>query len=307
MTSSARSRQIFPFLSTHVNMEPPKVRETGLTVLFDKTSPDVKNVDIVFVHGLNGNPKDTWTHENGFFWPWELRNVLTKARVMTFGYNASMDSDLTQNFVRIKGIAASLNGALANRRITAEQLSRPVIFVAHSLGGLVSKAAAVAASKTEASGANDIDKLYASMRGFMFFGTPHAGSGVFSKLRVKILQKMAKAAFKEIPPKLESALQAGSDEVLDLSEDFRKISLYVDLKLVIASYYEQKATLGLGDRVVDEFSAAIAYAKANDLMPINADHINMVKFKDEEDGEYDDVKGLLLRWETRLTEQGQHV
>lgn len=107
----------------------------------------------------------------------------------------------------------------------------------------------MAASKTEASGANDIDKLYASMRGFMFFGTPHAGSAVFAKFRVKILQKMAKAAFAEIPPKLENALQAGSDEVLDLSEDFRKISLYVHLKLLVASFYEQKATFGLGDRV----------------------------------------------------------
>ena len=75
---------------------------------------------IVFVHGLNGHPKNTWSHGNGFFWPWELRNVLNKARVMTFGYNAGMGSDLTENFIRIKGIASSLNGALANRRLTAE-------------------------------------------------------------------------------------------------------------------------------------------------------------------------------------------
>jgi len=60
---------------------------------------------------------------------------------------------------------------------------------------------------------------------------------------------MAKAAFTEIPPKLEQALQTGSDELLDLADEFRKISLYVEGQLIIASYYEQVATLGLGARV----------------------------------------------------------
>lgn len=60
----------------------------------------------------------------------------------------------------------------------------------------------------------------------------------------------------------------------------------------------------VSSQVVDEFATTIAYAKASDPMPINADHMNMIKFKDNNDGEYDMVKGLLRRWETRLTEQG---
>jgi hypothetical protein len=39
---------------------------------------------------------------------------------MTFGYNASIRSELAENFVRIKGIAASLNNALVNKRISDE-------------------------------------------------------------------------------------------------------------------------------------------------------------------------------------------
>lgn len=60
---------------------------------------------------------------------------------------------------------------------------------------------------------------------------------------------MAKAAFTEIPPKLEEALEAGSDELLDLADEFRKLSLYVDNKLFISSFYEQLGTTGLGGRV----------------------------------------------------------
>jgi protein SERAC1 len=39
---------------------------------------------------------------------------------MTFGYNAGVKSELTENFIRIKGIAASLTGGLANKRRTRE-------------------------------------------------------------------------------------------------------------------------------------------------------------------------------------------
>jgi hypothetical protein len=58
--------------------------------------------------------------------------------------------------------------------------------------------------------------------------------------------------------------------------------------------------------VVDESSAFIHYHRANDPEPINADHIGMVKFEDIEDGNYEKIRGLVGRWETRLTEAGQN-
>jgi glycerophosphoryl diester phosphodiesterase len=52
--------------------------------------PDAK-VDIVLVHGLNGDPRRTWQSENGTFWPSELLPVSLKsahARVLVYGYKA---------------------------------------------------------------------------------------------------------------------------------------------------------------------------------------------------------------------------
>lgn len=60
---------------------------------------------------------------------------------------------------------------------------------------------------------------------------------------------MAQVAFTEIPPKLEQALRNGSDELLDLADSFRKLSLCVENSLVIISFYELLATAGLGGRV----------------------------------------------------------
>lgn len=78
---------------------------------------------------------------------------------------------------------------------------------------------------------------------------PHGGSEVLVRTRVNIFQKIAKAAFVEIPPKLESALEQGSDELLDLADSFRQMSLYVEGKLIMASYYEGMGTAGAGGRV----------------------------------------------------------
>jgi hypothetical protein len=107
----------------------------------------------------------------------------------------------------------------------------------------------VEASTNVLTQANDLDKLYYAVKGFVFFGVPHTGSDVVDMQRIQILRMMARVAFTQIPPKLEQALKSGSDELLDLTDSFRKISLYQENKLVIISFYELISTAGLGARV----------------------------------------------------------
>lgn len=56
------------------------------------SQPDAK-VDLVLVHGLNGDPRKTWTAKNGVFWPTDLLPVTlksAKARILVYGYNADV-------------------------------------------------------------------------------------------------------------------------------------------------------------------------------------------------------------------------
>ena len=83
----------------------------------------------------------------------------------------------------------------------------------------------------------------------MFFSTPNSGSAADQKKRIQILKKIARVAFKEVPPKIESALRLHSDELLDLADDFRKIDICKNNRLRIYSFYETQDTKLLGERV----------------------------------------------------------
>lgn len=70
----------------------PAVKQFGLTQVY--ISRDTPQVDIVFVHGLNGHPHDSWTsRSSGCFWPVDLLpDVLApiRPRILTYGYNANV-------------------------------------------------------------------------------------------------------------------------------------------------------------------------------------------------------------------------
>jgi hypothetical protein len=91
--------------------------------------------------------------------------------------------------------------------------------------------------------------MYDSIVGLVFMGTPHAGSAVAAKKRVRLLQALAKASFKAAPERLVRALEANSDELLELSDNFEKTTIFTKGEIEICSYYETMSTKFLGEEV----------------------------------------------------------
>lgn len=69
------------------------VNRFGLTEVY---RPERAEVDVVFVHGLNGHPFETWTSENSkIFWPGQLLPPILeqeKTRIVVYGYDADVTS-----------------------------------------------------------------------------------------------------------------------------------------------------------------------------------------------------------------------
>jgi Putative serine esterase (DUF676) len=112
----------------------------GLYVFEDQGSSQSDKVDIIAVHGLNGHYERTWTASDGLNWLKDaefLPKQIPNARIMSFGYNARiLSSDTT---LGIAGFAGQLLTHIQSLRKSDIEKKRPIIFICHSLGGLVVK------------------------------------------------------------------------------------------------------------------------------------------------------------------------
>ncbi|CAH0004296.1 unnamed protein product [Clonostachys byssicola] len=264
----------------------PEIQRDGITVLQDGGEC---TIDVVLLHGLNGSPENTWKHAtSGFYWPWELSKQIPYARVMVFGYDADIKTSLSTSLARIQDLGTAFLTKLGNFRQKKEERDRPLIFIGHSLGGLVIKQALWAGSLEGKLRANSQSRIYNATKGLIFFGTPHLGSQASSQKRVQFLQAIASLAFTQIPPKIEAALKSHSDELFDLSGHFAKTTLCLDRRVLVTSFYEKVTDSRLGAEVVDQTSAELRYG-LEDMVPIFRNHQDMVKFENANDQDFQTV------------------
>lgn len=167
------------------------------------THPDAK-VDIVLVHGLNGDPRATWTNAlNGVFWPIDLLphalGDKTPANILVYGYNADVCSSSfscggggspSDNFIHQH--AQTLVTSLTQFRIGEGTARNPIIWICHSLGGILVKRALLYSNDLRGAPHQRVYRsIYASTFGLVFLGTPHAGADAASWALT--LQGMAEA------------------------------------------------------------------------------------------------------------------
>lgn len=120
------------------------VPDYGLHTLVPMNRDKTERVDIVAVHGLNGHYLNTWTDEKtGVNWLIHIIPMfIPMARVMSFWYNSAVQSSKSTSDIPI--FADQLLESLVSERQTVAETSRPVIFLCHSLGGLVFKQVSIA-------------------------------------------------------------------------------------------------------------------------------------------------------------------
>lgn len=143
-------------------------------------------VDIVLVHGLNGSPEKTWTASNGVFWPLDLLPASLRgvhANILVYGYNADVysgrnDRSASDNFIHQH--AQTLVTSLTLFRRSEGTFKNPIIWVCHSLGGILVKRALLYSNDVRAAHHENYRSIFVSTFGLIFLGTPHTGSDAAS-------------------------------------------------------------------------------------------------------------------------------
>ncbi|ELQ43822.1 hypothetical protein OOU_Y34scaffold00126g25 [Pyricularia oryzae Y34] len=267
------------------------------------THPDAK-VDIVLVHGLNGDPQKTWTaRTNGVYWPADLLPVSLKkqhANILVYGYNADVystrnDRSASDNFIHVH--AQTLIATLTNYRKSEETTQNPIIWVAHSLGGILVKRALLYSNDVRNTAHAALRSIYVSTYGIIFLGTPHTGSDVAQWAGV--LQHMSDAVvpkrFFESESVLLKTLKRDNETLQNINSHF--LDVYQRFKIHMAHENHKTDIKGHKVIIVDANSASpqlpgvIYYG-------IEATHSGMAKFDSDNAPGYRMVSTTLREWVT---------
>ncbi|KAL8310357.1 hypothetical protein RB597_010277 [Gaeumannomyces tritici] len=255
-------------------------------------------VDICFVHGLSGDRSRTWTAD-GQSEPWPktlLPPKLNSARILTYGYDAYTVRKSVASSNRLIDHATNLLHDLTTDRASCNASSRPLIFVAHSLGGLVCKEAILLSRNNPEP---HLRCIFDRTEGIIFMGTPHEGSWM--------------AAWAKIPASaLGLVVSANMSllKILDTDDQFLE-SVQVRFLAMIREQREAGRHFGITCffeelplikdwRVVSKKSATF---EGYHPITIHANHSDMVKFASVDDNGFKRLLGELIRWESQVAQR----
>jgi tetratricopeptide (TPR) repeat protein len=222
-------------------------------------------INVLFVHGLGGHPYDTWRRngDDNTFWPaWLARDVPGLA-----AWTLAYDAPPTNWFGMAMPIQDRAKNVLECLLGQPELKGLPLVFVGHSLGGLVVKQVLRAADGRRAYAAAEAAFLE-TVQGVVFIATPHTGS-----MHATLLDKLRLIAW---PSASTLDLVKNNANLRDLNVWYRNWSNGIRHKV----FYETRGTTA-GVIVADDSSDPGLLQV--DPVGVDSDHLAICKPADASD------------------------
>ncbi|KAK0101598.1 hypothetical protein ONS95_006761 [Cadophora gregata] len=255
------------------------IGDLGLNLLYE---PSDCNLDFVFVHGLRGGSRKTWSASpsTAHYWPKEWLPAdpdFRHVRIHSFGYNSDW-LDSKENLLTIHDFGQSLIGEVHNT-LGRRAPNTPIVFIGHSMGGLVIKKACILSRE------NPIYRdICARIHTIYFLATPHRGSDL-----AQTLNHMLRAMPSGSKPFVGS-LARGSESITVINDQFRHVCSGIS----IHSFMESVPTnWGFGSGlIVDKNSASLGFPNEQ-IQTLNADHRGICKFESPDDSNFRTLRNAL--------------
>jgi hypothetical protein len=267
----------------------------GVKALHD--CPDAV-VDVCFIHGLTGDREDTWT-VSGQPAPWPktlLPSELMNARILTYGYDAYVVRKGVAASVRLIDHAMNLLNDLTADRTRCGASARPLIFVAHSLGGLVCKKAILLSRNNPEP---HLRGIFEHAKGIIFMGTPHRGSWAAYWAN---MSASALGLVRSTNTSLLAVMERDDQLLESLQRDFWAMvreQREAGRPLEVACFFEELPMSILG-RAVVIVSKDTATLEGYSSFSIHANHRDMVRFGSKEDNGFKRLVAEIVRWEAQI-------
>ncbi|OAL44043.1 ribonuclease-like protein p/mrp subunit [Pyrenochaeta sp. DS3sAY3a] len=269
----------------------------GLYELYRGENPCV---DLVAVHGLNGHPLKTWTTEkSNKCWLQDeglLPQYVKNSRILTFGYNAAVAAILGKTSSdRILQNAQTLVAELVADRELEGASQRPIIFVCHSLGGIVVKRALAYSASRTSELVQHLHSIFVSTYGILFMGTPHNGSNkaVLASIGSRMINALAPSKVVDTESQLADALREGSEVLQNITDMF--VPLMKNFRIYF--FWEQeKTSLGTTLSYIVEENSAAPILDNTERAGLPYGHRDMVKFEHQNSPGFRLVVAAIIRY-----------
>ena len=234
--------------------------------------------------GKRKNPPELF---QDVFWPRDLLpQKFPQARITTWGYNVQFENIFSSGSqATIFQHSQTLLSDITMFRGSVSDRTKPILFLAHGLGGIVVKDA-LSLSKDDLTHLKDI---FPATTGVIFFGTPHHGSKVAS------LGKTALGISRVLSPSANTKIIRGlerNSEILErITRSFGQVLASGHLK--VHSFREALDTHGIP--IVDLSSYSIGYLHET-TGTLQANHRDMAKFRSLNDTNFQRVTSVIQRW-----------
>ncbi|KNG50374.1 Alpha/Beta hydrolase protein [Stemphylium lycopersici] len=206
---------------------------------------------------------------------------------MTYGYDAnvvSFGAMAGQN--SLEGNAKMLLEALLAER---QDAARPLIFVTHSLGGLLCKQALLMAHNRP-----EYRSIFDAYAGILFIGTPHKGSKQ-AKLGTPFVSFIN--FFRSANTEIVGMLKLRSKQLLMLDDEFWALMDGEKKNCAVHCYSESAPMSSALGFIVDSDSAARPGGRSS---PLDGTHSSMLKFETDQDSGYLTLSTKLKGWYNNL-------
>lgn len=239
---------------------------------------------IIFVHGFDGDRDFTWTNDTvspAVHWPTLLArdDRFSGVTIAAYEYNAGRGDGL----LKIDELAAQLNSQLQAEGL----LERQIVFVCHSMGGLLVRQLIM----------DNKDRYAPKTQMIYFCSTPFAGSQI-ATLGIALKKAAKKHGLHGFlgNPQLEQLAEGGRHQWVD-EQNGRWINGQFDVKAFAA--YEKKPWYGA--LIVDEVSAT--HGRPTRVRAMEADHSSICKPLNEKSDVYIDFVNAYTETATDLANQ----